>query len=117
MKKKTPKWKSKDVKIAVTQKDYDRAMRSMVKPDETFRPGVYHGRRGGFLERHPEALTKKIVRPEDGICPGRRYSITPFPKFPDLPGMENRAHFFYASVGRGRLAGAGNIELNETFSI
>ena len=60
MKKKTPKWKSKDVKIAVTQKDYDRAMRSMVKPDETFRPGVYQGRRGGFLERHPEALTKKI---------------------------------------------------------
>lgn len=60
MKKKTPKRKSKDVTIAVTQKDYDREMRAGVKPDETFRPGVYHGRRGGFLERHPEALTQKI---------------------------------------------------------
>src|SRR5438105_11990649 len=30
------------------------------------------------------------------MSPGRRYSITPFPKFPDLPGMENRAHFSYA---------------------
>jgi len=43
MKKKTPKDKSKDVTTTVTQKDYERELR-----------------RGGFLERHPEALTEKI---------------------------------------------------------
>ena len=35
----------------------------------------------------------------NSCTPGRRYSITPFPKFPDLPGMENRAHFSYALDG------------------
>jgi hypothetical protein len=51
MKKKTRKPKSKDVTVAVTQKDYDREVRAGVKEDETFKPGVYRGRRGGFLER------------------------------------------------------------------
>ncbi len=60
MKKKTPKSKSKDVTIAVTPEDYDREMRAGVKPDETFKPGLYKGRRGGFLERHPEAVTERI---------------------------------------------------------
>lgn len=60
MKKKMHKSKSTDVTIAVTQKDYDHEIRTGVKPDETFKPGVYRGRRGGFLERHPEALTEKI---------------------------------------------------------
>lgn len=60
MKKKMSKRKSKDVAMTVTQNDYDRETRAGVKPDETFRPGVYRGRRGGFLERHPEALTEKI---------------------------------------------------------
>ena len=46
--------------MTVTQNDYDREMRAGVKSDETFRPGVYRGRRGGFLERRPEALTEKI---------------------------------------------------------
>jgi uncharacterized protein (DUF4415 family) len=59
MKRKTHKRKTKDVAIAVSQKDYDREIRAGVKPDETFKPGVYKGRRGGFLERHPEALTGK----------------------------------------------------------
>lgn len=54
------KSKSKDVTIAVTQKDYDREIRAGVKPDDTFKPGVYRGRRGGFLERHPEALSEKM---------------------------------------------------------
>ena len=31
-----------------------------MKPDETLKPGVYRGRRGGFLERHPEARTEKV---------------------------------------------------------
>src|SRR5207244_1300470 len=26
----------------------------------TFKPGIYKGRRGGFLERHPESLVGKI---------------------------------------------------------
>src|SRR5437667_2825916 len=60
MKKKTHKDKSKDVTTTVTQKDYERELRAGVKPDETLRPGVHRGRRGGFLERHPEALTEKI---------------------------------------------------------
>ena len=60
MKKKTPKRKSKDVTMTVTQSDHDREMRAGMKSDETLRPGVYRGRRGGFLERHPEALTEKI---------------------------------------------------------
>src|SRR5438876_637480 len=60
LKKKTPKHKSKDVSTTVTQKDYERELRAGVKPDETFRPGLHRGRRGGFLERHPEALTEKI---------------------------------------------------------
>jgi len=59
MKKKTPKRKSKDVSMIVTQKDYEREMRAGLKPDETFRPGIYRGRRGGFLERHPEILSGK----------------------------------------------------------
>jgi uncharacterized protein (DUF4415 family) len=60
MKKKMPKRKSKDVTMTVTRNEYDRETRAGVQPDETFRPGVYRGRRGGFLERHPEALTEKI---------------------------------------------------------
>src|SRR5204862_2206598 len=60
MKKKTHKSRSKDVTIVVTQKEHDREMSSGVKPDETFKPGIYKGRRGGFLERHPEALTEKV---------------------------------------------------------
>ena len=60
MKRKTHKPKSRDVTIAVTQKDYDSEIRAGVKPNETFKPGVYQGRRGGFLERHPEAQTEKI---------------------------------------------------------
>jgi uncharacterized protein (DUF4415 family) len=60
MKNKTHKSKSKDVTIAVTRKDYDREIRAGVKPHETLKPGVYRGRRGGFLERHPEALAGKI---------------------------------------------------------
>ena len=45
--------------MIVTQKDYEREMRAGLKPDETFRPGIYRGRRGGFLERHPEILSGK----------------------------------------------------------
>jgi uncharacterized protein (DUF4415 family) len=60
MKKKTHKPKSKDVTIVVTQKDYDRNIRRGVKPDVALKPGVYKGRRGGFLERHRETLTEKI---------------------------------------------------------
>jgi len=60
MKKKTHKSKSKDVTIVVNQRDYDREVRAGVKPDETFKPGIYQGRRGGFLERHPEALSEKM---------------------------------------------------------
>ena len=45
--------------MIVTQKDYEREMRAGLKPDETFRPGIYRGRRGGFLERHPEMLSGK----------------------------------------------------------
>ena len=60
MKKKTHKSQSKDVTIVVTQKDRDRELSAGVKPGETFKPGIYKGRRGGFLERHPEALTEKI---------------------------------------------------------
>ena len=44
----------------MTQKDYDQDIRAGVKPDETFKPGTYRGRRGGFLERHPEALSEKM---------------------------------------------------------
>lgn len=60
MKKRTNKSKLKDVTIVVNQRDYDREVRAGVKPDETFKPGVYRGRRGGFLERHPEALSEKM---------------------------------------------------------
>lgn len=60
MKKKTPKRTSKDVPLTVSQKDYEREMRAGIKPDETFKPGIYRGRRGGFLERHPEALSGNI---------------------------------------------------------
>jgi len=60
MKKKTYKSKPKDVTIAVTQKEYDREIRAGVKPDETLKPGMHRGRRGGFLERHPEALGERI---------------------------------------------------------
>src|SRR2546427_6094444 len=60
MNKKMPKRKSKDVTMTVTRNDYDRETRAGIKPDETFKPGVYRGRRGGFLERHPEVLTEKI---------------------------------------------------------
>jgi len=60
MKKKTLKSKTKDVTIVVTPKDHDHEISSGVKPDETFKPGVYKGRRGGFLERHPEALSQKL---------------------------------------------------------
>ena len=38
----------------------------------------------------------KILLCLNSCAPGRRYSITPFRKFPDLPGIENRAHFSYA---------------------
>ena len=60
MKRKTNKSRSKDVTIVVTAKDHDRELRSGVNPDEAFKPGIYKGRRGGFLKRHPEALTEKV---------------------------------------------------------
>ena len=60
MKKKTHKPKSKDVSLTVTQRDYDEEIRRGVTPNETFKPGRYQGRRGGFLERHPEALREKM---------------------------------------------------------
>jgi uncharacterized protein (DUF4415 family) len=59
MKKKTRNPKSKHVTIEITQQDYDREVRAGVKPNETFKPGVYQGRRGGFLERHPETVKDK----------------------------------------------------------
>lgn len=58
MKKRTHK--SKDVTIVVNQRHYDREARAGVKLDETFKSGVYQGRRGGFLERQPEALSEKV---------------------------------------------------------
>ena len=60
MKRKTHKPKSKDVTLTVTQRDYDAEIRRGVKPNETFKPGLYRGRRGGFVERHPEALSEKM---------------------------------------------------------
>jgi uncharacterized protein (DUF4415 family) len=59
MKKKTRKTKAEDIAIVVTPNDYEREMRAGVKPDIALKPGVYRGRRGGFLERHPEAATGK----------------------------------------------------------
>ena len=60
MEKKTLRPKSKDVTLVVTPEDYDREIRSGIKPDETFKPGTHKGRRGGFLERH--GLTPEQVR-------------------------------------------------------
>ncbi len=45
--------------MIVTPKDYERELRAGAKPDETFKPGIYRGRRGGFLERHSETLGGK----------------------------------------------------------
>jgi uncharacterized protein (DUF4415 family) len=59
MKKKTTKAGSKDVTVRVSQAEYERELQKGIKPDETLAPGVHKGRRGGFLERHPEALAKK----------------------------------------------------------
>ena len=59
MKKKMRKPKSRSVALRVSERDYAREVETGVKPDETFKSGVYRGRRGGFLERHPEALNEK----------------------------------------------------------
>jgi uncharacterized protein (DUF4415 family) len=54
MKKNNMKPKSKDVILEYTEQDYQEQLAMGVSPDEAIKPGKYKGRRGGFLERHPE---------------------------------------------------------------
>ncbi len=53
--------------MVVTQKDYDREVRSGISPDEALKPGTYKGRRGGFLERHKEELASGRTETKVGI--------------------------------------------------
>jgi hypothetical protein len=46
--------KSKDVILEYTEQDYQEQLAMGVSPDEAIKPGKYKGRRGGFLERHPD---------------------------------------------------------------
>ena len=67
MKRKTAKPKSKDVTLTVTQNDYNREIRAGISPNEALKPGVYQGRRGGFLERHRADLASGKVETKVGI--------------------------------------------------
>jgi uncharacterized protein (DUF4415 family) len=58
--------KARTVTMIVTQKDYDHAIASGVRPDEMLGPGTYAGRRGGFLERHREDLASGKIETKSG---------------------------------------------------
>lgn len=43
-----------EVVIEVSEESYQRDLAAGLAPEETLKPGRYVGKRGGFLERHPE---------------------------------------------------------------
>ncbi len=58
-----------DVEFTYTPAGYEEQLAMGVSPEEAIKPGTHKGRRGGFLERHPEfkkeveaKLLKKKVR-------------------------------------------------------
>ena len=53
--------------MVVTQKEYDREIRSGISSTEALKPGAYKGRRGGFLERHKEELAAGRMETKVGI--------------------------------------------------
>ncbi|MEW6207730.1 MAG: BrnA antitoxin family protein [Acidobacteriota bacterium] len=46
--------RAKDVVLIYTDQDYEEQIEMGVSPEDAIKPGKYKGRRGGFLERHPE---------------------------------------------------------------
>ncbi len=54
MKRNNTKKRAKDVVLEYTEQDYQEQLAMGVSPGEAIKPGKYKGRRGGFLERHPE---------------------------------------------------------------
>jgi uncharacterized protein (DUF4415 family) len=120
MKNKTRKSKSKDVTITVSQEDYDREMRAGVKPDETFKPGLYKGRRGGFLERHPKGVSERIET-KIGIYIKLDRDILQFfkkrAKRPNAAPYQTQINSALRAFIKGTDAGADFSELlnNETF--
>lgn len=70
MKENNMKAKAKDVVLEYTERDYREQLAMGVSPEDAIKPGKYKGRRGGFLERHPEFkaevqqanLLKKIAK-------------------------------------------------------
>ena len=47
-----------NVTIEIAEEDYLADLAAGCTEDETMKPGRYVGRRGGFLERHPELKDK-----------------------------------------------------------
>lgn len=48
------KVKSKEVEFEITEQDHKEMIAQGADPEYVLTPGKYRGRRGGFLERHPE---------------------------------------------------------------
>ena len=59
---KTSKRLAKQVKLVVTQADYEAGLERGWTDDEMLKPGRYKMKRGGFLTRHPELKIKEKKR-------------------------------------------------------
>ena len=51
-----------NVTIEISEEDYQRDLAAGIDEDATLKPGRYKMRRGGFLTRHPELVSKKEKR-------------------------------------------------------
>ncbi|MDQ3713734.1 MAG: hypothetical protein M3388_16150 [Acidobacteriota bacterium] len=52
--------KGKEVTFEITEEDYRRQLAAGVAEDEMLSVGFHKGRRGGFLERHPNVSLKNV---------------------------------------------------------
>jgi uncharacterized protein (DUF4415 family) len=48
------KAKNKEVEFEITEQEHKEMLAQGADPEYALKPGKYKGRRGGFLERHPE---------------------------------------------------------------
>lgn len=52
--------RSRNIPFEITEQDYQDALAAGIEPEYALKPGRYVGRRGGFLERHPEFDSAKV---------------------------------------------------------
>lgn len=52
----------KEVEIVITESDYQQMLDEGAPAEHALKPGAYKGKRGGFLERHPELKDQAVEK-------------------------------------------------------